>query len=71
MGDTRAPAMAAGRFAAGMTITRPWMRAGSSARTILHSAICPSYSSPWLPAIRKAVGPVPFFTTAIGIAIIP
>jgi hypothetical protein len=40
------PASAAGRFAAGTTMMRPEISAGSISRISLQSAICPSYSSP-------------------------
>ncbi len=70
-GETRSPAIAAGRLSAGRTITRPFTAPGSSARISLASAIWPSYSSPWLPAVSSSVGPAPFFTTAAGIAIVP
>ncbi len=71
IGEQRWPASAAGRFSAGMMISRPWMLAGSSSRIRRTSVIWPSYSSPWLPAPRKTVGPLPFLITAIGMPIQP
>jgi hypothetical protein len=71
IGETRAPANAAGRFAAGMTIRRPLMSEGSISRISLQSVTWPSYSSPWLPAIRSAVGPLPFLMRVSGIASVP
>ena len=41
--------------------------AGSRVRARSKSAIGPSYSSPWLPPVRSAVGPGPPRMTAIGI----
>src|SRR5690606_17206534 len=38
-----------------------------SERARSKSAIGPSYSSPWLPPVRSAGGPCPFFTTVSGI----
>jgi hypothetical protein len=70
-GETRVPAIAAGRFAAGMTMTRPLTRSGLSSRIRFESAIGPSYSSPWLPPMNITVGPAPFLITAIGIAMLP
>ena len=31
----------------------------------------PSYSSPWTPPVNRTVGPLPFFTTMIGISTVP
>ena len=42
IGETRRPARTAGRLAALRTTSRPWSRAGSSARTSFISAIWPS-----------------------------
>ncbi len=52
IGEQRWPASAAGRLAAGRMISRPWIAPGSSSRIRRASTICPSYSSPWLPASR-------------------
>ena len=71
IGETRAPAIAAGMFAAGMMMRRPLMSLGSISRISLQSVTWPSYSSPWLPAIRSAVGPLPFLITVSGIASVP
>ena len=66
IGETRAPAIAAGMFAAGMMMRRPLMSLGSISRISLQSVTWPSYSSPWLPPRQRTVGPVPRATTVIG-----
>jgi hypothetical protein len=43
------------------------MFAGSSVAARCCSATGPSYSSPWLPPVKSAVGPSPFRITPIGI----
>src|SRR5438445_443983 len=52
-------------------ITRPVTSAAVRRRASSKSAIGPSYSSPWFPPVRSAVGPSPRFTTATGIMIEP
>jgi len=67
IGDSLVPAITAGRFSAGMMMTRPCTWALSSLRASFMSATGHSYSSPWLPPSASKVGPEPFFTTVIGI----
>ena len=68
IGEVRMPACAAGKFAIGSTMTVPFMSFGFRPRISFELAICPSYSSPWLPDIDSTVGPLPFLMMAIGIA---
>jgi hypothetical protein len=56
----RIPAIAAGKFAEGRMMIRPLTSAGSRLRMSLPSATWPSYSLPWLPAINRIRGPLPF-----------
>src|SRR6185437_11531723 len=51
--------------------TRPVTSSARRFRASSNSATGPSYSSPWLAPVRRAVGPLPRFTTAIGIMIAP
>ena len=67
IGEVRVPALAAGKFNDEQMITCPWMSLGESERISLPSATWPSHSSPWLPALRKTFGPLPFLTEAMGI----
>ena len=61
-----AAAATAGRLSAGMITSPPANQAGSISRANRRSAICPSYSSPWVPAVNSTVGPSPPRTTTIG-----
>src|SRR5688572_5371908 len=45
----------------------PRIMPGCSSRISREASTWPSYSSPWLPAITSTVGPLPFFSEAIGI----
>jgi hypothetical protein len=50
----------------GTMMIRPETCAGSISWIRRRAAICPSYSSPWLPAEMRMVGPVPLATDTIG-----
>ena len=52
-------------------MTRPWTLAGSRVCARRAMAICPSYSSPWMPPVKSTVGPLPFFTEMMGISTTP
>jgi hypothetical protein len=54
-----------------MRITRPCTVAGSRVRARRETAISPSYSSPWIPPVKRIVGPEPFLTETIGISTVP
>ena len=56
---------------AGIMITRPLISSGFNVRARFETAICPSYSSPWLPPVSRAQGPSPLRTTLMGIMIDP
>ena len=70
-GDSRVSFITAGMLRAGIMMTRPCTVAGSRVRARRETAICPSYSSPWMPPVNRIVGPVPFFTETIGISTVP
>jgi hypothetical protein len=55
----------------GTMMIRPRTSAADRLRARSTSAIGPSYSSPWLAPVSKAVGPSPFRMTATGIIRFP
>ena len=67
IGEVRLPAMKAGWFIAGTMMTRPLTSSALSRLARSKSAIGPSYSSPWLAPVSRAVGPEPRLTWVIGI----
>src|SRR3990167_1703736 len=52
-------------------MTLPCTSWALSSLASLSRLVMPSYSSPWLPPVRSAVGPMPFFTTLMGIMMQP
>src|SRR5690554_3824503 len=71
MGESRVAEHTTGWLSEGSRMTRPRIISGSSHCAAFMSAICPSYSSPWLPAVKSSVGPSPLAIEMMGIWIEP
>ena len=52
-------------------MSRPLIEPTSSSRIRRPRITWPSYSSPWVPALRTTVGPAPLANTAIGTGTTP